>query len=577
MAKRRVALLIATDSYADENFTDLRTPCHDATALAQLLGDPKIGAFDVRTLTNRPAQEVRQVLDETFTDADRDDLVLLHISGHGLKDSSGRLHLIMSDTSRKHLRASAIAATWLRELIDHSRARRVVVWLDCCFSGAFPSAMTAKGTETVDAIDQLTGGSGRGCAVMTASTKIQYAFEKDQASVFTEAIMAGLRGGAADLNEDGFVDASELYSYAYEWVRARTPEQTPTRNDVLAGDIRIAYNPHALRLPLELAPEIRSLLRSTDQRFRQLGLAELNALAERGDQVAIAALAALGQQPVQEPPARHRRAVVVDLPRPLSEALKPTGFTFTHQIRAKSTCLTGAAFDPAHPHRLCVGETGMLQWLDVRNGVTAAPIGWQETNARQIDALAFSPDGELLAIGGANGVILFDRPFYQRVPGPFDEHRWTSDLAFSPDGSLLAGAGVDNVVHVWKLRDNEPSKQLVADDRVLSVAFSPDGRTLATSVVDMTIHLWDVASGERVRTLRSHPSVAQSIAFSPDGGLLVIGGQEGAVRTIDLDGSGRASATMRVHQSRVVSVAFGPDGVLATVEQDGRIDLWQPS
>jgi uncharacterized caspase-like protein len=134
-------------------------------------------------------------------------------------------------------------------LIDHSPARKVVVWLDCCYGGTFPTGMTAKADGTVDVVDQLTTDTGRGCVVMTASTHIQYAYERGvgttptgQAgrSVFADAIVLGLCTGAADFADDGLVDTHELYDYVYEHVRDTTPDQTPTCKSATDGKLYVA-------------------------------------------------------------------------------------------------------------------------------------------------------------------------------------------------------------------------------------------------------------------------------------------------------------------------------------------------
>lgn len=581
LANRRIALLIATDSYGDPEFTSLRTPCTDAQALAALLGNPGIGAFEVTTLLNRPAQNVREALDETFTDTSRDDLVLLHVSGHGLKDESGKLHLIMSDTRRRALRSSAVAASWVRELIDHSAARRVVVWLDCCFSGAFPPGFTPKGNETVDAIDQLAGDSGRGCAVMTASTKVQYAFEKEQ-SIFTEAIMSGLRTGGADLNEDGLIDASELYSYVHDWVRARTPGQTPTRNDMLAGDIHIAHNPNVLRLPPELAPELRYLLRSSDPKFRSLGIRELFALVEAGNETARIALTAIGEEPTEVSPLPPD---VVEVARPLSDQLRrtaPTGFYFTHEINVfqkndRETELSCVAFDPLRPKQLCAAVGHDLWWLDARTGAAAkVPAdGRAIITTGTVDAVAFSTDGTLMAVGGVSGIVLFDRRSRQNIPGPAAENsELTCGLAFSPDSSLLASVGDDHIVRLWRPHRRKVVWEL--DYQALSIAFSSDGRMLAVGGPDSTVLLWDVSSGEHVQTLSASTS-AVSMAFGPVGQVLVTGGDDGVVRSGFPSESWRPGALNLRHEGEVVSVAFDAKGVLASASKDGRVLFRKPT
>ncbi len=157
MAGTRRALLIATDAYSDATFSHLRAPQVDAQDLANVLSDKEIGDYRVDVLTNTASHAVRIRINELFTEAARDDLILLYVSGHGVKDASGQLHLATTDTRRSLLAATAISAPFIRELIDHSPARRVVVWLDCCYSGAFPAGRNPKAERTVDVLSQITG------------------------------------------------------------------------------------------------------------------------------------------------------------------------------------------------------------------------------------------------------------------------------------------------------------------------------------------------------------------------------------------------------------------------------------
>lgn len=308
MAGRRTALLVATDSYLDPAFDGLDAPRQDAAELAGLLGDAEIGGYSTTVLANASHNDVRIALNELFSEAGRDDLLLFYVSGHGVKDEAGNLHLVLSDTRRNLLAATAISARFVRELIDNSDARRVAVWLDCCYAGAFPAGMVPKAEGTVDVVAQLDAGSGRGCAVMTASTHIQYAYERGGPvepggrvlpSVFTNAIVAGLRTGAADLNADGEIDAAELYSYVYEQVRLVTPHQTPTRNDQLSGELYIAHSKLGLGLPAGLDLRIRAALRNPYRMIRVGAVRQLGELAHDGDSTALDALQRLANGPDQ--------------------------------------------------------------------------------------------------------------------------------------------------------------------------------------------------------------------------------------------------------------------------------------
>ncbi|XVS67650.1 caspase, EACC1-associated type [Actinosynnema sp. CA-299493] len=247
----RTALVITADRYAD--LPRLRAPRHDGRRLAKVLADPGIGDFRVEVLADTKADRIRRRVNEVFAGAGLDDVVLLYFSGHGVKDVSGELYLAAVDTRRDLLPATGVSAAFVRDLVDHCRARQVLVWLDCCFGGAFPAGRTPKsGGGDVDVVHQIE--PAQGCAVMAASTAIEYAYERGgdvegepRSSYFTRALVEGLSTGDADLDGDGHVDADELYRYVYQRVVAETPWQRPTRSGQVTGDLRVARSPRGPR------------------------------------------------------------------------------------------------------------------------------------------------------------------------------------------------------------------------------------------------------------------------------------------------------------------------------------------
>lgn len=92
-------------------------------------------------------------------------------------------------------------------------------------------------------------------------------------------------------------------------------------------------------------------------------------------------------------------------------------------------------------------------------------------------------------------------------------------LAFSPDGSLLAVAG-DRRVRLIAPEDGAERFTLDIPERARALAFSPAGDQLAVSDRAKLVHLFALPSGARLRTLRGPTDVARALAFSPDGALL---------------------------------------------------------
>jgi hypothetical protein len=264
----RSALIVANDSYTDPGLSRLRAPDSDAQALARVLRDPDIGDFEVRVLLNEPAHEVNLAVEEFFADRRPDDLLLVHFSCHGVKDESGELFFAAANTRLRRLGATAVAAEFVNRRMNRSRSRRVVLLLDCCYAGAFERGMTARAGTGIGIGEQF---GGRGRAVITASSAMEYAFEGDQLadtreqapSVFTSALVEGLETGEADRDQDGLVALDELYDYVYDKVRAVTPHQTPGKWTFgVQGELVIARRSHPVTTPVPLPPELQEAVDS---------------------------------------------------------------------------------------------------------------------------------------------------------------------------------------------------------------------------------------------------------------------------------------------------------------------------
>ncbi|MEV2212005.1 caspase family protein [Streptomyces sp. NPDC050997] len=254
MTESRHALIIANDRYDDQGLKKLRAPAQDATALAEVLHNPEIGDFDVDVARNEPAHVMRRRIQGFFNDRRRDDIVVLHFSCHGIKSESGELYFAASDTDPRLLDATAVPAQFVRQCMSRTRAGSAVLFLDCCYGGAFSrgsSSVRASGEVNVlESFEAEKSPGGRGWAVITASNSMEYAFEgpdlaansAPRPSVFTHAVVQGLESGEADLDGDGTVEINELYEYVFDHVRDQNPNQTPSRTMEMQGDLHLAHS-----------------------------------------------------------------------------------------------------------------------------------------------------------------------------------------------------------------------------------------------------------------------------------------------------------------------------------------------
>lgn len=323
----RHALIIANDSYQDPGLKRLRAPAQDAVALAEVLGDPRIGGFDVRVMRNEPAHVISLRVDDFFSDRKPGDTLVLHFSCHGLKSETGELFFAAPNTLPRRLASTAVAADFVRRCMATTRARSVVLLLDCCYGGAFsqgPASVRAAGDAHV--LDSFAGdklGGGRGWAVITASNAMEYAFEgadlaegsAPRPSVFTRAVVQGLATGEADLDEDGRVSLDELYEYVFDHVRRQNPHQTPGRTVDMQGDMYLARSHRRRIVPSPVPDDVRAAMRSPDIYTRRGAIAELRARMENRDlSVALGAREAL-----EEMAHRDIRAVADEASRALGE------------------------------------------------------------------------------------------------------------------------------------------------------------------------------------------------------------------------------------------------------------------
>jgi|SRR5579871_1762901 len=196
-------------------------------------------------------------------------------------------------------------------------------------------------------------------------------------------------------------------------------------------------------------------------------------------------------------------------------------------------------------------------------------------------AIAYSPDGQLLAASDDSGTVrLWEAPS-GRLLRAFRPHtRPAISMSFSPDGRRLATAGEDQKVCI---SDVATGKRLLAlpagpaenlGEGVKTVAFSPNGRWLAAAGCDNRITLWDIAQRKQARALKGHSGCINMVAFSPNDRWMASASNDGTVRIWD-PASGRRLHCLAGHSNGTLCLAVSPDSrLLATGDGAGTLRLW---
>ena len=248
-----------------------------------------------------------------------------------------------------------------------------------------------------------------------------------------------------------------------------------------------------------------------------------------------------------------------------------------HTGAVKAVTFAGsAAISAGSDGKLLVWDT-QPEWKLVRtigSATAASPL------SGRVNTLAFSPDGKTLVTGSGEPSRSGELKQWDAATGALvqefkNAHSDTvQSVDFSGDGKLLVSGAADRFVKVWTVADTKLVKAFEGHThQVLGVTLKRDGRIVASAGADNAVKVWSLVTGEVVRTVAGFSKEATSIAHVGVGDQFLATGGDGKVRLINE--AGGDARTFAGATDYMYAGATTPDGkVVIAGGQDGILRLW---
>lgn len=246
MKNARYCLIIGNCNYQSPKLSNFNNRL-EITRLDEMLRDDRVGQFYSKLLINKGLPYIKSRIQHMCNSLDKGDTILIYFNGHGFKDDFNNLYFGVNTTDIGKLETTALSAHFIKDMLRKSKAKKQILILDCCFSGAYNDINNYKSNIEEDFDNIIEKGIGN--VVLTSSSSIQYSYTSNpknsigEESYYTKYMLEGIETGAADLYKDGQITAHELHLYIRKkMLKNKVPQSPRINNENSEIDIIIAKN-----------------------------------------------------------------------------------------------------------------------------------------------------------------------------------------------------------------------------------------------------------------------------------------------------------------------------------------------
>ena len=215
---------------------------------------------------------------------------------------------------------------------------------------------------------------------------------------------------------------------------------------------------------------------------------------------------------------------------------------------------------------------GSFRVLDPENFTASLVV--EQAHTKPVTAMDMPPKMDFIMTAGSKQIKIWGRD--GKMKGIFNGHAttiWNADI--STDGKYAVSTAFNKTFLLWDVYNGAVEAHMRGhSDVTLAACISPNDKMIASGSNDKSVIIWDLQSKEIIHTLHGATADIYSVCFSPDSRYLAVASAEKSIRVYDIEKADLVHV-LTGHQKVVRKVAYSPDGTyIVSASEDNSLILW---